>query len=193
MNNEMSKDVSKNDDNQKFITTVEYLKILKSKQKKLITKNIAVKHSEITRDVSKEERLSNEQLIELEKQRMTKKNRWMIVSYVWNFKSLLYNDYKYLETLKDENDERLWSNEILKSYVLYKSVKLFLERQAISALTDHMKSKQKTSKVLIDKKNFFTEKFVKIKNNFETRQLSKNSRKWLIYDRYLNIDIIQYR
>ena len=75
MNDEISKDVSKNDDNQKFITIAEYLKALKSKRKKLITKNIAIKHSEITRDVSKENRLSNEQLIELEKQRMTKKNR----------------------------------------------------------------------------------------------------------------------
>ena len=187
-NDEMSEDVSKNDDNQKFITTVEYLKALKSKRKKLITKDIAVKHSEITRDVSKEDRLSDEQLIELEKQRMTKKNRWMTVSYVWNLKNLLYDDYKYLETLKDENGERLWSNEILKPYVLYESVKLFLERQANSALTEHMSSRQRTSKVLIDKKNSFTEKFVKIKNNLEARQLSEVSRNWLIYDRHLSIE-----
>ena len=75
MNDEISKDVSKNNNNQKSITIAEYLKALKSKRKKLITKDITVKHSKITRDVSKEDRLSNEQLIELDKQRMTKKNR----------------------------------------------------------------------------------------------------------------------
>ena len=75
---------------------------IKRKRKRQTTKNIARRHSDVTRDVSKNLRLIDEKLI--------KEQQWVSASYAWNLHGLLHEESKCLRSVKNKDEIYVWTS-----------------------------------------------------------------------------------
>ena len=184
------KNLSENNDafNNTLIKNFNEYVAFKKHKRKIITKNIAARNSDILHDVLYDERLNDDDLINIKLRIMSKKARWRKTLYCWNLKNLLYEEYKYLRHLKDKNEEYQWSDEILKLFVSHENVILFRQKAQNSFFINHLKVRQRASKDYVDKTNN-NDRYIFVKNSKKTRKIFEDTLKKIIYDRLQKIKI----
>ena len=101
----------------------------KPKKKRLTVAELKKGFEHVTKDVPKDERLSDKELLDLGKKNITKVQRWVEAPYAWNFRGALLGPYYRLALVKisDQDGEYYWDNKDLKG-MGFKNPEFFRER-----------------------------------------------------------------
>ena len=92
---------------------------------------------QITRDVPKDQRKSDQELlaIGLHSIGQANKDRWRQAPYCWSEKGFLYEPYYYLTEKRDPHtNDFIWDNDLLWKFARDHKVELFAARQAMPGL-----------------------------------------------------------
>ena len=151
------------------------------KRKRKTTAKQKQKYEHVTKNVLMKNRLNEKKLLKLGNDTsLTIKKRWIIVSYVWSFKDVLFEEYYHL-VLKEDNDDFIWSNKRVKSFDQF-DFAFFRDRVRESNLfRAKAEIKKRRMRQLKQDKNFFTKKFRKTAKTFEDKKINEETRANLIY------------
>lgn len=110
----------------------------KAKRKEIPAATLREKQGDahLSRDVPKEQRKSDEELlcIGLRSTNEGNKRRWREAPYVWNAREFLYEEYYYLIDKRGKKGEYVWDDDLLWKFARYHNMSVFPSRQPLQAL-----------------------------------------------------------